>query len=58
MRMVKLQQKTRGASGGRRGLERFCRIRSYVSTMSKQGKFLPESRGVRGAREVLNAPDS
>jgi len=38
LRMIKLKQKISGCFRTRKGAEYFCRIRSYISTVKKQGK--------------------
>ena len=50
IRMVKLRQKISGSFRSMDGAKNFCRIRSYLSTMKKQGFHLLDAlgRAIRG----------
>jgi transposase len=43
LRMLKVKQKISGCFRTDKGAEGFCRLRSYVSTMKKQGRSVMET---------------
>ncbi len=43
LRMLKVKQKISGCFRTEKGAEEFCRLRSYVSTMKKQGSSVMET---------------
>jgi transposase len=45
IRMIKVQQKISGAFRTRQGARQFCRIRSYLSTLRKQGQDIFQAIG-------------
>ena len=56
LRMLKVKQKISGCFRTERGVEEFCRLRSYVSTMKKQGRGVMEAiRSVFAGMTILPA---
>ena len=53
IRMMKLQQKISGCFRSLEGAEQFCRLRSYISTIRKQGLSVWEALGSLFNGEVL-----
>jgi transposase len=51
--MLKLKQKVGGCFRTGEGAEEFCRLRSYVSTMKKQGRGVMETGRSLCACKVL-----
>lgn len=43
LRMLKVKQKISGCFRTEKGADEFCRLRSYVSTMKKQGQGIMEA---------------
>ena len=43
LRMLKVKQKVSGCFRTEKGAEEFCRMRSYISTMKKQGHGIMEA---------------
>ena len=43
LRMLKVKQKVSGCFRTEKGAEEFCRMRSYISTMKKQGHSMMDS---------------
>jgi transposase len=53
LRMLKVKQKVSGCFRTEEGAAEFCRLRSYVSTMKKQGHSVMETIGSLFAGKVL-----
>ena len=53
LRMLKVKQKISGCFRTEKGAEEFCRLRSYVSTMKKQGHSVMETIRSLFAGKVL-----
>lgn len=53
LRMLKVKQKISGCFRTERGAVEFCRLRSYVSTMKKQGRGVMETIRSVFAGEVI-----
>ena len=53
LRMLKVKQKISGCFRTERGASEFCRLRSYVSTMKKQGHSVMETIKSLFAGKVL-----
>jgi len=56
LRMMKVKQKISGCFRTGKGAEEFCRLRSYVSTMQKQGRSVMETiRSVFAGKSIMPA---
>lgn len=53
LRMLKVKQKISGCFRTEKGAEGFCRLRSYVSTMKKQGLGVMETIRSVFARKII-----